>query len=275
VGSRALKSRVFLSSLPYVLAFITFPLLTTPAVALGAKLPPLEERVRLETASVQARYRPLSLKYHLNVDQAMRLATGLGNSNWSKQAHEAGVTAGREKALWKDLNALPHPNFDQKTPYNLMSPGRDRWGVTTQEAIKGWKSFGGVIEEAALSLGLDPAILGAYVWTESNFDTNQYNASGGMIAVGLGSVQAQDYPNIGGSLSERVRLLQQDPRLNLRLTAKEFKSKWNPQDMFGTVMDVWYPAWRNGRAIPHMGNAFGYIQLFSNRYFILLDLLGN
>jgi hypothetical protein len=270
-----MMSRSSISSLPFVLALMMLSLPAAPAAAQGAKLPPLEERVRLESASVQSRYRPMSQKYHLSVEQAMRLATVLGNANWSKQAREVGVKAGQEKALWKDLNALPHPNFDQKTPYNLLSPGRDRWGVTTQEAIKGWKAFGGVIEEVALSLGLDPAILGAYVWTESNFDTNQYNASGGMIAVGLGSVQAQDYPSIGASLSERVRMLQKDPRLNLRLTAKEFRSKWNPQDMFGTVMDVWYPAWRNGRAIPHMGNAFGYMQLFSNRYFILLDLLGN
>lgn len=246
-----------------------------PAPAAADKLPPLEERVRLESESMQARYAPLCKKYHLGFETAQRLATVLGSSDWSKQAIKSGVPPSRQKALWKDLNALPHPNFDQKTPYNLLAPGHDRWGVSTQEAIKGWSRFGHLIEDVSLSLGLDPAILGAYVWTESNFDPNQYNASGGLIAVGLGSVQAQDYPSLGLTLHERVRRLQQDTRLNLLLTAKEFKSRWNPQDMFGTVMDVWYPAWRDGRSIPHMGNAFGYIQLFSNRYFILLDLLGN
>jgi hypothetical protein len=39
-------------------------------------------------------------------------------------------------------------------------------------------------------------------------------------------------------------------------------------------MDVWYPAWRKGRRIPHLGDAFGYMQLFSNRYFLLLDMQG-
>jgi hypothetical protein len=92
--------------------------------------------------------------------------------------------------------------------------------------------------------------------------------------VGLGSVQAQDYPRLGGSMSERIRRLQEDPRLNLTLTAREFKARWNANDMFGTVMDVWYPSWRKGRSIPHLGNAFGYMQLFSNRYFLLLDLQG-
>lgn len=245
-----------------------------PAHAAGS-LPGLAERVRLESESMQARYQPLCKKYNLPLDRALRLATTLGSADWSKQAKASGFAGTKQKQLWKDLNALPHPNFDQKTPYNLLMPAHDRWGISTQEAVKGWSRFGQQIEEASLALGMDPAILGAYVWTESNFDANQYNASGGLIAVGLGSVQAQDYPSLGGSLDERVKRLQKDTRLNLKLTAKEFRSKWNPQDMFGTVMDVWYPAWRDGRAIPHMGNAFGYMQLFSNRYFVLLDMLGN
>ncbi|MDB5099677.1 MAG: hypothetical protein JWM80_4098 [Cyanobacteria bacterium RYN_339] len=242
-------------------------LCSLPARAQG-KLPPIQERVRLESEGMAARYNPICKRYGLKLPEAMRLATVLGAGTWAKQAREAGIPATKHKALWKDLTALPHPNFDQKTPYNLLAPGHDRWGVTTQEAIKGWSRFGRVIEQQALALNLDPAILGAYVWTESNFDAHQYNASGGMVAVGLGSVQAQDFPQFS------VTQLQ-DPALNMKLTAKEFREKWNPQDMFGTVMDVWYPAWRSGRAIPHMGNAFGYIQLFSNRYFILLDLLGN
>lgn len=242
-------------------------LIGTPAAA-QPKLPSIQERVRLESESMAARYNPVCKRYGLELHEAMRLATSLGASGWAKQARAAGVPVAKHKALWKDLTALPHPNFDQKTPYNLLAPGHDRWGVSTAEAIKGWSRFGQVIEQQALTLGLDPAILGAYVWTESNFDPHQYNASGGMIAVGLGSVQAQDYPQF------TVKQLW-DPALNMKLTAREFKDKWNPQDMFGTVMDVWYPAWRSGRAIPHMGNAFGYVQLFSNRYFILLDLLGN
>jgi hypothetical protein len=240
----------------------------------AAALPPLEERVRIEQEAMNARFGPIARQHGLSVEHAMYLATQLGSRDWAKTAQTVGVPKSRHKALWKALNALPHPNFDQLTPYNLLKPGKDRWGVSIQEGIKGWKRYGPLIEQVAISHGLDPAILGAYVWTESNFDTHQYYAARGLHAVGLGSVQAQDHPSLGPTIAVRVARLQSDPRLNLDITAREFKARWNPQDMFGTVMDVWYPAWRTGRRIPSLGNAFGYMQLFSNRYFLLLDLQG-
>lgn len=253
-----------------LLALTASPGLAAPAAA----LPPLEERVRIEQEAMNARFGPIARQYGLSLEHAMYLATLLGSRDWAKAARAVGVPAAKQKPLWAALNALPHPNFDQLTPYNLLKPGKDRWGVSIQEGIKGWKRWGPLIESVAIGHGLDPAILGAYVWTESNFDTRQYYAARGLHAVGLGSVQAQDHPSLGPTIAIRVQRLQDDPRLNLDLTAREFKARWNPQDMFGTVMDVWYPAWRTGRRIPSLGNAFGYMQLFSNRYFMLLDLQG-
>lgn len=250
-------------------------LLSSLPAAHAASMPSLEKRVQLETAAMNARYATITRKYGMSSEVAMMLATQLGMSDWSKAAQRAGVRGDRLTALWRDLKALPHPNFEQLTPYNLLAPAHDRWGVSNQEALKGWAKYGSLIEEVAIANGLDPAILGAYVWTESNFDTHQLEAARGLCAVGLGSVQAQDYPSLGPSMSLRIHRLQDDPRLNLTLTAREFKSRWNPHDMFGTVMDVWYPSWRSGRRIPNMGNAFGYMQLFSNRYFALLGLFGS
>lgn len=249
--------------------------LAPTSTALPQELPPLEERVKVETEAMQGMFAPIAKRHGLSVDATMLLATQLGSATWSQSALQAGVPAKRQKALWNDLNALPHPNFDQLTPYNLLSPAKDRWGLSPKEAIRGWEKFGALIEEVAIAHDLDPVILGAYIWTESNFDTNQYTAARGLHAVGLGSVQAQYFPHLGATMPERIKRLQQDPKLNLTLTAREFKAKWNPQDMFGTVMDVWYPAWRRGGRIPNLGNAFGYMQLFSNRYFLLLELVGD
>lgn len=235
----------------------------------------LAQKVQVEREAMEARFGPLAKRFGVSIEKAMWLATRLGSRKWADDAAQVGVPKASRTALWKALNALPHPNFDQITPYNMLAPGKDRWGISPAHGIKGWQRWGSVIEEVAIAHGLDPAILGAYVWTESNFDTNQHYAARGLHAVGLGSVQAQDHPELGATLDERVRLLQRDPRLNLTITAREFKGRWNPQDMFGTVMDVWYPAWRTGRQIPSLGNAFGYMQLFSNRYFMLLDILRN
>jgi hypothetical protein len=261
----------FLSVLLMPMALL-FPWLALSAPAVAR--PNLPEQVRAESAFMTTRYAPIAKKYHLTLISAMTLATRLGARDWMAQAGDAGITKSRQKALWQDLNALPHPNFDQLTPYNLLAPAHDRWHVSIQEGVGGWKRYGELIEREALAQGLDPAILGAYVWTESNFDTKQLTRDGSLIAVGLGSVQAQDYAWIGKSLKDRIHRLQDDPALNLSLTALEFKAKWNPQDMFGTVMDVWYPSWRNGQRFPNLGNAFGYVQLFSNRYFMLLQLTG-
>lgn len=247
-----------------------------PLSATQAAAPPtLEEKVQAESEAMRGLFGPIARRHGVSVDVAMHLATQLGSRDWATAATQAGVPKQKQKALWQDLNALPHPNFDQLTPYNLLAPAKDRWGLSPKEAIKGWTKYGSLIEEVAIAHGLDPVILGAYVWTESNFDTNQYTAARGLHAVGLGSVQAQYFPSLGATMPERVRRLQQDPKLNLTITAREFKAKWNPQDMFGTVMDVWYPAWRRGGTIPNLGNAFGYMQLYSNRYFLLLELVGD
>lgn len=243
--------------------------------ALADPVPPLPQRVRLERDAMTARFRGVAAHYHLRVDQAMWLSTLLGSKTWTRRAAQLGVASAERQALWSSLNALPHPNFGQLTPYNLLAPTRDRWGVSAQEAVRGWQRYGALIERAAIAHGLDPAVLGAYVWTESNFDARQLTEDDGLCAVGLGSVQAQDHPELGRTMAERIHRLQDDPALNLDLTAAEFQAHWNPADMFSTVMDVWYPAWRAGNHIPHLGDAFGYMQLFSNRYFLLLDLAGN
>lgn len=260
-------------SLPYLAAGLV-ALCSHQAVAAPA-VPSLEERVKIESQAMTARFAPIARKYGLTVEKAMHLSMQLGSRDWQKLATRTGVAKGHQKGLWQELNALPHPNFDQVTPYNLLAPAKDRWGISVKQGVKGWQTYGAMIEEAALRYGLDPAVLGAYIWTESNFDTNQYYAARGLHAVGLGSVQAQDHPELGPTLAIRVHKLQSDPRLNLDITAKEFRYRWNPQDMFGTVMDVWYPAWRRGGAIPSVGNAYGYMQLFSNRYFLLLEMLQN
>jgi hypothetical protein len=245
------------------------------SVSVAADAPTLEEKVEAESQAMHALFGPIARRHGISVDVAMHLATQLGSRDWGQAATQAGVQKKRQKPLWQDLNALPHPNFDQLTPYNLMAPAKDRWGLTPKQALSGWAKYGALIEKVAIEHGLDPVILGAYVWTESNFDTNQYYAARGLHAVGLGSVQAQYFPALGATLPERVLRLQRDPELNLTITAREFKAKWNPQDMFGTVMDVWYPAWRRGGKIPNLGNAFGYMQLYSNRYFLLLELVGD
>ncbi|HEY9721442.1 MAG TPA: hypothetical protein V6D47_05485 [Oscillatoriaceae cyanobacterium] len=252
---------------------LTLALLAIATPAIADAMPSLPQRVRLERDAMTARFRGVATQYHLRVEQAMWLSTLLGSPGWNKRAAQLGVGAEVRRQLWQALNGLPHPNFGQLTPYNLLAPAHDRWGVSAQEAVKGWQRYGTLIERAAIAHRLDPAILGAYVWTESDFDTHQLTEDDGLCAVGLGSVQAQDHPELG-SMAERIRRLQDDPALNLDLTAAEFATRWNPQDMFSTVMDVWYPAWRAGNHIPHLGDAFGYMQLFSNRYFLLLDLVG-
>jgi hypothetical protein len=156
--------------------------------------------------------------------------------------------------------------------YNFPSASRgDRFakhGLNLKVGIKGWRRFGKTIKRVAHEQKIDPYVLGAYCWVESGFDPEQDYSNGDKRALGLGSVQATDHPGI-----DPDRL--QEPYTNLTITAREFRRKWRPHDMFGTVMDVWYPAWRSGRRIPNLGNAFGYMQLFSNRYFALLGLFGS
>ncbi|MNY03199.1 hypothetical protein D3C86_1358050 [compost metagenome] len=186
-----------------------------------------------------------------------------------------GVAPSQVEPLYQTLEALPHKRHDELTPYNLLTPAKDRWGLTAKEGMIGWQRYGALIEKVAIEQQIDPLILGAYVWTESNFDTNQDTRRRGLVAVGLTSVQAQDHPWLGADLEVRVARLKRDPHLNLTLAAREFKSRWKQEDMFGTVMDVWYPAWRKGGRIPNLGTAYGYMQLFSNRYFLLMTIMGS
>jgi len=116
---------------------------------------------------------------------------------------------------------------------------------------------------------VDPLVIGAYIWLESEFDPRQDFVRGKRRALGLGSVQAQDYPKY-----TRSQLL--EPELNVKLTTAEFARKWRPQDMAGTVMDVWYPAWRRlvalGRPVPVIRSPEVYTQAIANRYYALQEI---
>lgn len=235
--------------------------------------PTVQEQVDVLGQEMASQFAGVAQKHRLPLLQVWILSEGLDRNDWYTAATRAGLSSTKAKALREDLLRLPHKNFGELTPYNLMVPARDKWGYTAKEGIRGWEQYRPFIEQAAIEVGIDPMILGAYIWTESNFNTYQDNREGGMIAIGLGSVQAQYHPELG-PLATRVRRLKEDPLLNLRITAREFRGVWNSEDMFGTVMDVWYPAWRRRRSIPHLKNAYGYMQLFSNRYFMLIQIMG-
>lgn len=157
--------------------------------------------------------------------------------------------------------------------YNFPPPSRGdrfaRHGLNLRVGLKGWRKYHRVIKQAASTAGIDPYVLGAYVWLESEFDPRQDYRKGDMRAVGLGSVQAQDHRRY--SVSQLM-----DPALNLRLTASEFRAKWHPRDMAGTIMDVWYPAWRKrvaaGHRIPVVKTPGVYVQAIANRYYALQEL---
>lgn len=249
------------------------------AIELFAKpkggLPPGSSAQRAEVLArdFEARFTEVASEFGLSLAQIMQLSASLGETSWRSAATKMGVA--EVDALREALLSLPHKNDDQLTPYNLMTPAKDRWGLTAKQGLEGWRKYGLLIEEVAVEHGIDPLILGAYVWTESNFDTNQDYAARGLRAVGLTSVQVYDYPKIAPTLSQRVAKLKTDPKLNLRLCAQEFRSRWKPEDMFATVMDVWYPAWRRRDRIPALGTAYGYMQLFSNRYFLLMSIMSD
>lgn len=233
----------------------------------------LDDRVDAIAADMARRFEAIAQLYGLTGQQVLALSDALGDDDWTAQARRCGVAKSRTEPLWQALMALPHKRHDELTPYNLLTPAKDRWGLTPKEGLIGWSKYGQLIERVVIEQGIDPLILGAYVWTESNFDTRQETRQHGLIAVGLTSVQAQDFRHIG-PLSQRISRLKGDPYLNLTLAAREFKAHWNAKDMFGTVMDVWYPAWRRRDRIPNLGTAYGYVQLFSNRYFLLMTIMG-
>lgn len=245
-----------------------------PALAAPSQ-PSVDERVNALAGDMGAAFARVAARYRLTPAQVWQLSDALGDDRWDLKARRMGVPPAQVEALYQELETLPHKRHDELTPYNLLMPAKDRWGLTAKEGIIGWQRYGALIERVAIEQQIDPLILGAYVWTESNFDTNQDTRRRGLIAIGLTSVQAQDHPRLGRDLEARVALLKRDPYLNLTLAAREFKSRWKQDDMFSTVMDVWYPAWRKGGRIPNLGTAYGYVQLFSNRYFLLMTIMGS
>lgn len=188
----------------------------------------------------------------------------------------AGHAASAPSRLVQSLRKTLRPSSRQGStfsPYNFPQATRgDRFarrGLDLRVGIKGWRHFGKVIKRVAQEQKIDPYVLGAYVWIESGFDPNQDYSDNGKRALGLGSVQATDHPQRD---PDELR----EPYVNLTLTAKEFRHKWRPQDMAGTVMDVWYPAWRkrvaNGERIPVVHAPDVYVQALANRYYALQDI---
>ena len=156
--------------------------------------------------------------------------------------------------------------------YNFPPASRgDRFAhrLNLREGIKGWRHYGPLIKRVAKENRIDPYVLGAYVWVESSFNARQNYDNNDKTALGLGSVQATDHRKY---TSKQL----QEPYLNLTLTAREFKSKWHPHDMFATVMDVWYPAWRKrvarGMHIPVVRTPDSYVQAVANRYYALREI---
>lgn len=162
-------------------------------------------------------------------------------------------------------SSLPRYNFPAATRGDRFA----RRGLNLKVGIKGWRRYGGLIKRVAKFHGIDPYVLGAYVWLESEFNPKQDYVNGPKRALGLGSVQATDFPQFS------VQQLQQ-PHLNLTLTAKEFRHKWNSRDMYGTVMDVWYPRWRkrvaSGEKLPVVKTPGTYVQAIANRFYALQDI---
>lgn len=175
----------------------------------------------------------------------------------------AGVVAAEGPSRYGSLGA--RYNFPAATRGDRFA----RSGISMRTGIRGWKRYGKLIKQTAAQERIDPYVLGAYVWVESRFDEKQNYKRGKAHAIGLGSVQAPDY--------RRYTIKQlMDPKLNLKLTAKEFRYRWKPNDMAGTVMDVWYPAWRRlqarGEAIPVIKTPETYVQAIANRYYALRDI---
>jgi soluble lytic murein transglycosylase-like protein len=166
-----------------------------------------------------------------------------------------------EKPVSRKGTLLPRYNFPAASRGDRFA----REGLDLHTARAGWRRYGKLIKTIAKQEGIDPHVLGAYVWIESSFNPHQDFKHGKCRALGLGSVQAQDHPQYS------VKQLK-DPKLNLTLTAREFRAKWKQHDMAGTVMDVWYPAWRKKKKIPVIGSPATYVQAMANRYDALCRL---
>jgi soluble lytic murein transglycosylase-like protein len=178
-------------------------------------------------------------------------------------------------ALPADLAEAQSPDRSghRAARYNFPPASRgDRFarnGPSMKVGIQGWRKYGPLIKRVAAEQRIDPYILGAYVWVESKFDPRQDYSANGKRALGLGSVQATDHRKYS---PEKLK----EPYLNLTITAKEFRSRWKPNDMFGTVMDVWYPNWRRkvaiGKHIPVVKTPHVYVQAIANRYYALKEI---
>ncbi|MFP5504523.1 MAG: hypothetical protein ACLGIN_18715 [Candidatus Sericytochromatia bacterium] len=173
--------------------------------------------------------------------------------------------ATRVAAVDRRGSTLPRYNFPSATRGDRFA----RRGLSMKVGVRGWTRYQKLIKRVAYEHQIDPYVLGAYIWVESEFDERQDYTRGPHRAIGLGSVQAQ--------YNKRYTVPQlMDPYLNLTLTAKEFSEKWDPDDMSGTVMDVWYPAWRRlkakGEKIPVIKTPRVYVQAIANRYYALQEI---
>ncbi|HEY9722288.1 MAG TPA: hypothetical protein V6D47_09750 [Oscillatoriaceae cyanobacterium] len=186
--------------------------------------------------------------------------TGVGSA-----AGPTPIARQHRQNLDRSGSILPSYNFPAATRGDRFA----RHGLKFRAGIVGWRHYGRLIKRVARSYDIDPYVLGAYVWVESGFNAKQDYSHDGFRAIGLGSVQATDHPKC------TLHTLQ-DPYTNLCLTAQEFSEKWTPHDMAGTVMDVWYPAWRrklaHGEDIPVVQSPDVYVQAIANRYYALREI---
>lgn len=181
-----------------------------------------------------------------------------------------GEAIGREvqpkrQVLDRRGSTVPRYNFPPASRGDRFA----RRGLNMKVGIQGWRRYGRLIKRVARTHQIDPFVLGAYVWVESEFDPNQDYTNGRKRALGLGSVQATDFRQYTPAQLKQ-------PHLNLTLTAKEFAHKWNSRDMFGTVMDVWYPRWRQrmaaGERLPVVKTPHTYVQAIANRFYALQEI---
>jgi hypothetical protein len=91
--------------------------------------------------------------------------------------------------------------------YNFPPPSRgDRFarsGIDLKKGIQGWLRFGAIIKHVALEHHIDPYVLGAYVWVESDFNPRQNYANDDHQAIGLSSVQRAGSPPLFNRTTSR------------------------------------------------------------------------
>src|SRR5690242_1980172 len=82
-------------------------------------------------------------------------------------------------------DSLPGNQYDLPAPRNKDKWDNDFRRDALKYGQKGWARYGDLIKDVAARQHIDPYVLGAYVWNESNFNPNQDYSAGGMHAVGL------------------------------------------------------------------------------------------